>query len=349
MPGPRTCFGYAFAADRRNLQQRQLPSSVLPAGRGERGEPPGGPGLRRGPGLLEREHRPRLGLHHPGELHLLPLREPQDAARRPVATLCHQGSKPAENLGGAWNRGCSQGACHATIHAGMQPNHNGMWLELLRRPATCAMTSSSDFPGPGDNCSRCHNPGYTAASVGDHQPPTTTLQRGEQLHRRCFHPPHGDRRRHVRRLGDLVLPRRQGLEPGDRRVRGRACLRDQGAHLAFYSVDHAMNVEAVKAVAFTVQAIAPVDTTPPTTTSSFNPAANANFKAAQSVTLTATDAGSGVKTTYYKIDSGAFVRGRPSPSPATVSTRSATTPWTTRTTPRPRTSRTRSASTRSRP
>ncbi len=51
------------------------------------------------------------------------------------------------------------------------------------------------------------------------------------------------------------------------------------------------------------------DTTPPTTTSSFNPAAGAVFKTAQAVTLTATDNLAGVKTTYYEIDSGAWMSG----------------------------------------
>jgi hypothetical protein len=52
-----------------------------------------------------------------------------------------------------------------------------------------------------------------------------------------------------------------------------------------------------------------VDTTPPTTASSFNPVANAVFKANQPVTLTPTDAASGVKSTWYRIDAGAFAQG----------------------------------------
>ena len=57
-------------------------------------------------------------------------------------------------------------------------------------------------------------------------------------------------------------------------------------------------------------ALAP-DAIPPTTTSSFNPAAGQNLKANQLVALAATDnaGGSGVKTTYYRIDSGAWVAG----------------------------------------
>ncbi len=54
-----------------------------------------------------------------------------------------------------------------------------------------------------------------------------------------------------------------------------------------------------------------VDTTPPTTTSSYNPAAGAVVKAAQPVTLSPTDnvGGSGVATTYYRIDSGTWNAG----------------------------------------
>jgi hypothetical protein len=53
------------------------------------------------------------------------------------------------------------------------------------------------------------------------------------------------------------------------------------------------------------------DTTKPVTTSSFNPAPGAVYSANQPVTLTPTDnvGGSGVKVTYYKIDSGSWTSG----------------------------------------
>jgi hypothetical protein len=75
----------------------------------------------------------------------------------------------------------------------------------------------------------------------------------------------------------------------------------------FYSVDHALNSESVQSVSFTLQAAA--DTTPPTTISSFNPAAGATYNASQTVTLTPSDNASGVKATYYRIDGGAFLSG----------------------------------------
>jgi hypothetical protein len=80
--------------------------------------------------------------------------------------------------------------------------------------------------------------------------------------------------------------------------------------LYYYSVDHVWNTETMKSVTFTMAKPVP-DTTPPTTSSSFNPTSGAVFAANQPVTLTATDnaGGSGVKNTYYKIDSGSFVSG----------------------------------------
>jgi predicted CxxxxCH...CXXCH cytochrome family protein len=223
--------------------------------------------------------------------------------------LCHQGSKPAENLGEAWKGGCSQGACHATVHAGMGDNHNGMWWDSSSSCALCHDTSGGDFPGPGDNCSRCHDPSYTAASVGDHQPPTTTSNALSSYTGTA------SIRLTATDAGTSGVSVTWSSLDGKGWNLGTdvfvgAPLSGAKAHtLAFYSADHAMNVEAVKSVAFTVQAVPQADAVPPVTTSSFTPAANANLKANQTVNLTATDAGSGVKTTYYRIDSGSFVAG----------------------------------------
>ena len=76
----------------------------------------------------------------------------------------------------------------------------------------------------------------------------------------------------------------------------------------FWAVDYSGNVEAAKSATFHFGV---GDTTPPTTSSSFNPAAGATFNAVQPVTLTATDntQGSGVQATYYKVDSAAFAAG----------------------------------------
>jgi hypothetical protein len=57
--------------------------------------------------------------------------------------------------------------------------------------------------------------------------------------------------------------------------------------------------------------LAVADTTPPTTTSSFNPSAGAVFNAGQPVILSAMDnvGGTGVKATYYRVDAGSYVAG----------------------------------------
>jgi hypothetical protein len=66
-----------------------------------------------------------------------------------------------------------------------------------------------------------------------------------------------------------------------------------------------------KTTSYGIRVIAKADTTPPATTSSFNPAAGSVYGANQPVTLTASDnsGGSGVKATYYKIDAGSWLSG----------------------------------------
>ena len=73
---------------------------------------------------------------------------------------------------------------------------------------------------------------------------------------------------------------------------------------SYYAVDNSNNTETVH-----VSNVFRIDTTPPVTTPSFNPAANANYNANQPVTLIATDSGSGVATTYWRIDSGSWSAG----------------------------------------
>jgi len=73
--------------------------------------------------------------------------------------------------------------------------------------------------------------------------------------------------------------------------------------LQFWSTDNAGNVETTKSASFTVNAVP--DTTPPTTTSN----AASSYATTATVTLTASDGGSGVKATYYKLDGGAQTTG----------------------------------------
>jgi len=79
-----------------------------------------------------------------------------------------------------------------------------------------------------------------------------------------------------------------------------------GSHtLQFWSVDKSGNTEAAKTVNFTVTAPVPVDATAPVTTSD----AKASYVSSAALKLTATDSGSGVAATYYRLDGGAQVAG----------------------------------------
>ncbi|WP_143230810.1 OmpL47-type beta-barrel domain-containing protein [Actinosynnema sp. ALI-1.44] len=78
-----------------------------------------------------------------------------------------------------------------------------------------------------------------------------------------------------------------------------------GAHTVTYrATDNANNVSAEGTTTFTI--VAPPDTTPPTVTSAVtgDKDAQGNYITKATVTLTATDTGSGVKSTEYKLDSG---------------------------------------------
>ena len=76
----------------------------------------------------------------------------------------------------------------------------------------------------------------------------------------------------------------------------------------FWSVDYAGNVESPKSASFTYAAL---DTTAPTTTSSFEPVSGAVYSSGRPVTLSAADdsGGSGVGATYYRIDSAGYTAG----------------------------------------
>ena len=80
-----------------------------------------------------------------------------------------------------------------------------------------------------------------------------------------------------------------------------------GSHtIEFWSVDVAGNIETPhKTAAFTITAPVPVDTTAPVTTSD----AKATYVSSAAIKLTATDAGSGVAATYYRLDGGAQLTG----------------------------------------
>jgi hypothetical protein len=79
-----------------------------------------------------------------------------------------------------------------------------------------------------------------------------------------------------------------------------------GAHtIEFWSVDVAGNVETHNTASFTITAPVPADTTAPSTVSD----AKATYVTNAVITLTATDAGSGVASTYYTVDGGSQTAG----------------------------------------
>jgi predicted CxxxxCH...CXXCH cytochrome family protein len=221
--------------------------------------------------------------------------------------ICHAGTNPASGLIGSWSKGCSAGACHSTIHdGGLGADHFMMWQNSSAACDRCH-DGVGGFPGSGDNCSRCHNPGLTAAAVGDHQPPTTTSDAASTyVGAGTIHLAATDAGTSGVSVTWFSLDGHEWTLGTDV-VFGAPTTGSRPHTLQFYSVDHALNAEVVKTVAFTVQALA--DGTPPSTTSSFNPANGAVFTASQPVVLTASDNASGVKATYYRIDAGAFIQG----------------------------------------
>jgi len=224
--------------------------------------------------------------------------------------LCHSNANAPSQFTGDWNATCQQGGCHVDYHTAGSLDHFGMYAGTSAACSLCHDTSG-DFPGPGDNCTRCHEPSLTAAAVGDSLPPITTSDAvnsytgaatinlsaadvGSAGVSNTFYSLDGHAWSHGTMTFGISAP-----ASGSR------------AHsLSYYSVDHAKNAETINTVYFTVFARVP-DTTPPVTTSSFNPAAGAVFSANQPVTLSAVDnvGGVGVKATYYKIDGGSYTAG----------------------------------------
>jgi predicted CXXCH cytochrome family protein len=222
-------------------------------------------------------------------------------------SLCHSGSNPPANaLIGNWNKTCQQASCHPSLHSAMKADHNGIYWNSSSSCDLCHDTSTV-FPNPADNCTRCHNPDQTVSAVGDHQPPTTTSNaQSSYVGNATIHLSAADTGSGV--AFTFFYNENHGrFEIGNNVYYSAPTSGSRSHTLKFYSIDNAMNIEALKSVTFTVSAFA--DTTPPVTTSSFNPATNAIFKASQAVSLSASDSGSGVKATYYRIEAGAFVQG----------------------------------------
>ncbi|MGW5255294.1 OmpL47-type beta-barrel domain-containing protein, partial [Streptomyces sp. NPDC004012] len=83
-----------------------------------------------------------------------------------------------------------------------------------------------------------------------------------------------------------------------------------GQHTVSYrATDKAGNTSAVKSVSFTVVAAPPQDTTPPEVSASVSGTrdASGNYVGSATVTVTASDSGSGVAATEYSLDGGPYL------------------------------------------
>lgn len=167
--------------------------------------------------------------------------------------VCHAGSNPAGNLGAAWNGTCQQGACHPTFHTAMTAEHNGVYNGSS---SSCDACHGTDIGGVVD-CRICHDPVFSANSVGDHQAPVTTsdakatylLAGGTYATIRLTATDAGT---------SGVSYTRYKLTTGTRWTAGNSysfgppASGSRSYTLLFYSADHAMNVEGQKSVTFTV-------------------------------------------------------------------------------------------------
>jgi predicted CXXCH cytochrome family protein len=206
-------------------------------------------------------------------------------------SLCHSGSDPRASFT-TWNKGCQQGACHPSIHQNESTGHVG---------GDACPDCHGDYSGnppPVIPCTDCH------ATGPDTTPPTTVSNA----------------------LASYVGPASIALTAtDDRAVKDTYYRLDGGATstvsagavyvaspasgiqshtLEFWSIDWAGNVESPhNAGPFTLSA----DTQPPVTTSD----AKATYAGPVTILLTATDNATnrGVRTTYFRFDSGVTQTG----------------------------------------
>lgn len=193
---------------------------------------------------------------------------------------------------GSWNKTCSQGACHPTVHGNAIPAH---WPFSASSGPGCDRCHNQAWAVPPSSCLGCH----ASYSPADLTPPVTTSDAKTSYIGAA--------------LIDFVM-KDSGkvglgttfykLDGGAEQVGSQAIVSAAGSHtLEFWSMDQAGNVEATKhQVTFTITA----DTTAPLTTSN----AFSNYFQVATITLAATDASTqGVKATYYRLDGGAVQTG----------------------------------------
>ena len=179
--------------------------------------------------------------------------------------ICHQGENPAAPLIGTWDKTCTASGCHAQVHSsGPAINHDGMYWNSSESCNLCHDTSGG-YPGPGDNCSRCHDPSYTAASVGDHQPPTTTSNAlATYVGAGSIHLTATDAGTSGVSVTWFLLDGSPRWTLGTDVGFAAPPSGSRSRTLQFYSVDHGRNAEAIKSVSFTVQAATPAAPSAPT-------------------------------------------------------------------------------------
>lgn len=207
--------------------------------------------------------------------------------------MCHAAGAPRTTIG-AWEGGCQQGACHPiTLH----DNANSDGNHPPAVPGDCSFChagqgSGIDFYAPLECTVVCHQ--AKVAGVGDASAPVTSVSNPAAYFKNPAQI-------------DLVATDALSAVTGTfYRIDGGGWTFSAGAvsrvtvpaagvrNLEFYSIDWFGNAEAVRSYIVTF------DVSPPVTTD--DRASNGGAP----VHLTASDVGSGVATTYFSVDGGAF-------------------------------------------
>ncbi len=206
------------------------------------------------------------------------------AAHGQECLTCHVA--PADSLE-TWAGGCQEGDCHPAYHDDASAAHQPVSDQ-------CDDCHDLSFAVTAAACPNCH----AVFNTGDSLPPVTTsdAQPGYVGAARI--------RFSVTDGGKVaVATTYHRLNGGALRAGSSMWVDQPGAYtLEFWSVDQAGNIESPNTVVFTIA----TDATPPVTTSN----AQSAYYAPATITLTATDNGStGVKATYYTLNSGPVETG----------------------------------------
>ena len=214
---------------------------------------------------------------------------------------CHP--TPYNSLEKNWNGGCQQGGCHVAYHEN----------------STVAHLPWEDAYDPDNDCDLCHNPGindvvqanclhcHASSGSGNATPPVTTSTAQSSYNGAAkidFSITIG---------GKVGIGRTfYRLDGGPATGVSQLLITAAGSHeLEFWSVDQSGNVESpTNRAYFTVAA----DDLPPVTSSD----AKGEYWQGAQILLTATDSSTyGVKSTYYRLNSGTIKTGSVVQIPAT--------------------------------